>query len=68
MPTESFLKISHDMARVLDRPMAPKALIDMVRKHEAEEFYGTSLEESNKAKYWLEKLRRVLDEVKCPPK
>ena len=38
----------------------------MVRKHEAKEFHGTSLEESDKAEYWLEKLRRVLDEVKCP--
>ena len=66
MPIEALLKISHDMARVLDRPMAPKAPIDMVRKHGAEEFHGTGLEESDKAEYWLEKLRRVLDEVKCP--
>ena len=40
----------------------------MVRKHGAEEFHGTSLEEYDKAEYWLDKLRRVLDEVKCPPK
>ena len=33
-----------------------------------EEFHGTSLEESNKAKFWLEKLKRALDEVKCPHK
>ena len=32
-----------------------------------EEFHGTSCEESNKAKFWLEKLQRALDEVKCPP-
>ena len=54
------------MARVLDQLTTPRALIDMVRKHEAEEFHGTSLEESEKAEYWLEKLQRVLDEVKCP--
>ena len=56
MPTEALLKISHDMARVLDRLPAPKAPIDMVRKHGAKEFHGISLEESDKAEYWLEKL------------
>ena len=55
------------MAWVLDRLTTPKAPIDMVRKHRAEEFHGTSLEIFDKAKYWLEKLQRVLDEVKCPP-
>ena len=54
------------MARVLDRLTAPRALIDSVRKHGVEEFHGTSLEESNKAEFWLEKLPRTLDEVKCP--
>ena len=39
----------------------------MVRRHGAEEFHGTSLEESDKAKYWLERLQRVLEEVRCPP-
>ena len=53
------------MARVLDRLMAPRAPIDSVRKHGVEEFHGTSLEESNKAEFWLEKLQRALDEVKC---
>ena len=66
-PTEALLKISHDMARVLERLTSPKALIDMVRRHGAEEFHGTSLEESERAKFWLEKLQRVLDEVRCPP-
>ena len=47
--------------------MAPRALIDSVRKHGVEEFHGTSLEESNKAEFWLEKLQRALDEVQCPP-
>ena len=56
------------MARVLERLTIPKAPIDMVRRHVAEEFHGTSLEESERAKFWLEKLQRVLDEVKCPPK
>ena len=63
---EALLKISHDMARVLERLIAPKAIIDMVRRHRAEEFHITSLEESEKAKFWLEKLQRVLDEVRCP--
>ena len=64
--TKPLLKISQDMERVLDRLMAPRALIDFVRKHGAE-FHGTSLEESDKSEFWLEKLQRALDEVKCPP-
>ena len=55
-PIEAFLKISHDMARVLERLTAPKAPIDMVRRHGAEEFHGTSLEESERVDLWLEKL------------
>ena len=55
------------MAQVLKRLTAPKAPIDMVRRHGAEEFHETSLEESERAKFWLEKLQRVLDEVRCPP-
>ena len=51
------------MARVLDLLTAPRALIDSVRKHGVEEFHGTSLEESDKAEFWLEKLQRALDEV-----
>ena len=47
--------------------MAPRALIDSVRKHGVEEFHGTSLEEYDKIEFWLEKLQRALDEVKCPP-
>ena len=54
------------MARVLDRLTAPRAPIDSVRKHELEEFHGTSLEESDKAEFWVEKLQRALEEVKCP--
>ena len=65
--TEALMRISQDMARVLDRLTAPKALIDMVRRHGAEEFHGTSMEESDKAKCWLEKLQRVLEEVRYPP-
>ena len=40
--TEALVKISQDMARVLDRLTAPRAPIDYVRKHEVEEFHGTS--------------------------
>ena len=54
------------MARVLDRLTAPRALSDAIRKHGVEEFHGTSMEESDKAEFWLEKLERVLDETKCP--
>ena len=55
------------MARVLDRFTAPKAPIDTVRRHGAEEFHGLSMEESAKAEFWLEKLERILEEVRCPP-
>ena len=65
-PIEALLKISHDMARVLERLTAPKAPIDMMRKHRVEEFHGTSLEESDKVEFWLERLQRVLEEVRCP--
>ena len=61
------LRISQDMARVLDRLTAPKAPIDTVRRHGAEEFHGSSMEESEKAEFWLENLDRVLEEVRCPP-
>ena len=39
----------------------------MVRRHGDEEIHGTSLEESERAEFWIEKLQRVLDEVRCPP-
>ena len=55
------------MAWVLERLTASKALIDMVRKHGAEEFHGTNIEESDKVEFWLEKLQRILEEVRCPP-
>ena len=63
--TEALVKISQDMERVLDRLTAPRAPSDLVRKHGVEEFHGTSMEESDKTKFWLEKLERVLDEVRC---
>ena len=63
---EALLRISQDMARVLDRLTAHKAPIDTVRRHRAEEFHGLSMEESEKAEFWLEKLERVLEEVRCP--
>ena len=64
--TEALVKISQDMARVLDRLMAPRSSSDSVRKHGVEELHGTSMEESDKAEFWLEKLERALDEVRCP--
>ena len=51
---------------VLERLIAPKASIDMVRRHGVEEFHGTSLEESDRAEFWLERLQRVIEEVRCP--
>ena len=63
---EALLRISQDIARVLDRLTAPKAPIDTVRRHGVEEFHGSSMEESAKAEFWLEKLERVLEEVRCP--
>ena len=53
---EDLLRISQDMDRVLERLTAPKAPIDMVRRHGAEEFHGSNMEESDKAEFLLEKL------------
>ena len=66
-PAEALLKISQDMTLVVERLIAPKAPIDMMRRHGAEEFHGVSLEESDKATFWLERLQRVVEEVRCPP-
>ena len=54
------------MTWVLERFKAPKATIDMVRRHGAEKFHGTNMEESDKAKFWLEKFQRILEEVTFP--
>ena len=48
-PNEALLRISQDMAWVLERLTALKAPIDMVRRHGAEEFHGTNIEEYGKA-------------------
>ena len=66
-PNEVLLSISQDMTRVLERLTTSKAPIDMVRRHRAEEFHGTNMEESVKAEFWLEGLQRILEEVRCPP-
>ena len=66
-PNEALLRISQDMTRVLERLIAPKSPINMVRRHGVEEFYGTNMEESEKAEFWLEKLQRIPEEVRCPP-
>ena len=55
------------MTRVLDRLTSLKAPIDTARRHGVEEFHGSSMEESEKEEFWLEKLERVLEEVRCPP-
>ena len=64
--TEALVKISQDMVRVLDRLTAARAPSDSVRKHGVEEFHGTSMEESNKTEFWLDKMEKALDEVTCP--
>ena len=66
-PDEALLRISQDMARVLERLIALKALIDMVRRHRDDDFHGSNMEESDKAEFWLEKLQRIVEEVRCPP-
>ena len=63
--TKALIKISQDMARVLDRLRAPRAPSDSIGKHGVEEFHGTSMEEFDKAEFWLEKLERDLDEARC---
>ena len=65
-PNEALLRISQDMARVLERLTALKAPIDMVRRHGAEEFHGSNMEESDKDEFWLGKLQRIVEEVRCP--
>ena len=50
-PNEALLRISQDMNLVLERLTTPKAPIDMVRRHGAEEFHGINMEESNKAEF-----------------
>ena len=50
-PNEALLRISQDMARVLERLTALKGLIDMVRRHGAEEFHGSNMEESDRAEF-----------------
>ena len=52
---------------MLERLTPLKAPIDMVRRHEAEEFHGSNMEESDKTEFWLEKLQRIVEEVRCPP-
>ena len=66
-PNEALLRISQNMASVLERLIAPKAPVNMIRRHGAEEFHGSNMEESDKAELWLEKLQRIVEEVRCPP-
>ena len=66
-PNEALLRISQDIVRVLEILTAPKAPIDMIRRHGAEEFHGSNMEELDKADFWLEKLQRIVEEVRCPP-
>ena len=66
-PNEAMLRISQDMALVLEILTTLKASIDMVRRHGAKEFHGANMEESDKEEFWLDKLQRILKEVRCPP-
>ena len=40
--------------------------LEVVKRHGAEEFHGKNMEESDKAEFWLEKLQRILEEVRFP--
>ena len=66
-PYKALLRISQDMDRVLERLTALKAPIDTIRRHGAMEFHGSNMEEPDKAKFWLEMLQRIMEEVRCPP-
>ena len=57
--------MSQDMARVLEKLTTSKAPIDMIRRHGAEEFHRSNMEESDKAEFLLEKLQRLMKEVRC---
>ena len=50
-PNEALMRISQDMAQVLERLTVPKAPIDIIRRHGAEEFHGSNMEESDKADF-----------------
>ena len=39
----------------------------MIRRHGVKEFHGLNMEESDKDEFWLEKLQRIMEEVRCPP-
>ena len=65
-PNEALLRISQDMSWVLERLTAPKAPIDMIRRHGAKEFHGSNMEEFDTADFLLEKLQRIVEEVRCP--
>ena len=51
---------------MLERLTTPEAPIDMVRRHGAEEFHLSNMEEFDKAEFLLEKLQRIVEEVRCP--
>ena len=55
--TEALIKISQDMARVLDRLTTPRAPSDSIRKHGVEDFHGTSMESPIKLSFGLENLK-----------
>ena len=40
--------------------------LEVIKRHGAEEFHGTNMEESDKAEFWLEKLQRILEKFRCP--
>ena len=57
--TKALVKISQDMARVLDRLTTLRASIDSIRKHGVEEFHGTSLQEYDKAMFGLRNYKEL---------
>ena len=55
------------MSHVLERLTALKTPIYLIRRHGAEEFYGSNMEESDKVEFLFKKLQRLMEEVRCPP-
>ena len=39
---------------------------EIPNRHGAKEFYGTNMDEFDKAEFWLKKIQRILEEVRCP--
>ena len=66
-PNEALPRLSQGMTRVLEILIAPKASIDMVRRHGAEEFLGINMEEFDKEEFWLESYKEYWRKLDALP-